>query len=125
MAKTVLGKGLGELMNGGKPAGQTPARPLAEPTEGELFGGRGVQTLLTSSKERPSGGGFPAPEPAHEEPFSIPAWFFFGADLLLLALALVLVIGPKPLPTWNVGLALAATVLGCCSAIVGVYSSRK
>ncbi|HYE32446.1 MAG TPA: hypothetical protein VEH27_13520 [Methylomirabilota bacterium] len=126
MAKAGLGRGLGELMNGDKVAGKSPTPTSPAATE-ELFG-RGVQTLLKSNDpaskavaETDRG----AKELPEDEPLSIPTWFFFGTDLLLLALAMVLVLGPKPLPKWNIALALLCVVIGCFSAIVGVRTATR
>jgi len=78
----------------------------------------------------------PKPEPAYEpapmastvpevpsaSPVSAPRWLLIGADLLLVALAALLVFkSPAPLKFWELGLCLGAVVLGgilTCLAIM-------
>jgi hypothetical protein len=127
MAKPALGRGLKELMDGDKVASASPV--IAPTTNGsngsdELFG-RGVQSLLKQSDSAVQNAQKPAMVLPDESRFVVPSWFFFGIDLLLLALALALMLGPQPLRTWNVVLAFLATGLGCCSAIAGIYTSRN
>jgi hypothetical protein len=63
-----------------------------------------------------------APEVPSARPVSAPRWLLIGADLLLVALAALLVFkSPAPLKVWELGLCLGAVVLGgilTCLAIM-------
>jgi hypothetical protein len=84
--KPGLGRGLGQLMRGQHAVGPVKPSSAAEPVESMTAGaapsepikvefGRGLNTLVTAAQ---------APKPERPR-FLLPAWFFFAADVLLLA----------------------------------------
>ena len=118
MAKPALGKGLNQLMGGQKVA-RKPAAPgsAAEKVTAVDFG-RGLNTLVTPS----------TPEvPASTKPrFLLPAWFFFAADLLLLAYTVAICADAGgPLQFGEILFALASTTLGALLGIAGVLRSQN
>ena len=105
MMKPGLGKGLGRLMNGDQVAGRAPAAS-------EM--GRGLNTLIAVQP--------PAKEPPVQprKPL-LPAWFFFAADLLLLAYAVAIFFAaPKPIDLGSLLFCGVSVALGAVLAIVGV-----
>jgi hypothetical protein len=106
MMKPGLGKGLGQLMNGDRVAGAAPAAPPV---------GRGLNTLISSGDAPPA----PQTAPAHK--VLLPPWFFFSADLLLLAYAVAICFdAPKPLDLGSILFCAAAIGLGGILAVIGV-----
>ena len=72
MSKPALGKNLGQLLNGDAVGG----KPMPGKVVSGVQFGRGMDTLV----------GKPQPEPiASPKKDLLPAWFYFGADLLILA----------------------------------------
>jgi hypothetical protein len=118
MAKRGLGKGLGQLMNGQSVAGPS-APPEASPdrdTPGKVTAvdfGRGLSTLVGARE--------PDKQPTAKSPWLLPAWFFFAADVLLLAYTIAICFGARgALQSGEIVFALASTSLGAALAILGV-----
>ena len=113
MAKQVLGRNLEVLLDTrSKEAGKIqPSAPQAAPV------GSGVRSLMRGHRSTPAH----SPSPAAPRKSVVPGWYLFGADILLTALALVIVFkSPHPL-TWQKELfCAAAVVLGGCLALGAV-----
>lgn len=100
-----LGKGLGELLNGDAVAGS--GRCGNTPREM----GRGLNTLVTVKE----------PEQAPAKKVLLPAWFFFAADILLLAYAVAICFdAPKPLDLGTVLFCGTSITLGAVLAVIGI-----
>ena len=113
MLKPGLGKGLGDLMHGDQVAGKkqdAPARPEF---------GRGMQTLV-----RPHDAEDATSAPAKRK--LIPAWFYFAADLLLLAFTVAITFdATRP---FDAGIILFCTIsiaAGAILAIIGVHEASR
>jgi len=113
MAKQVLGRNLEALLDGGaKEAGKgDPFAPETAPV------GSGVRSLMRGPPATPA----QPPEVASARKSVVPGWYLFGGDILLSALALVIVCkSPHPL-SWQKELFCAAAVaLGGCLALGAV-----
>jgi len=112
MAKQVLGRNLGTLLNGGardKGKAQAAAPETARP-------GPGVRSLM---RGQPTTAG-PLEATSTQRP-ALPGWYLFGGDILLTAVAVVVACkSPHPL-TWGRELFCATTVvLGGCLAAAAV-----
>jgi len=114
MAKQVLGRNLEALLdNGAKGARKIEASaPEIAPV------GSGVRSLMRGHQATPASP--PATAPTRKA--VVPRWYLFGGDILLTALALVIVCkSPHPL-SWRKELfCTAAVVLGGCLALVAVW----
>jgi hypothetical protein len=111
MAKQVLGRNLGALLDGN-------AKKVAGPFAAEKAPmGSGVRSLMRG--QQPAEAKLATAEPARKS--IVPGWYLFGADILLGALALIVVCkSPHPL-TWPKELFCAgAIVLGGCLALGAV-----
>jgi len=110
MAKQVLGRNLGALLDDGvKEAGKGDScAPQTTPA------GSGVRSLMRGHQgivAKPA-------EAAPQRRSMVPGWYLFGGDIVLAALALVIV-GKSPHPlTWQRELFCAgAVILGGCLAL--------
>ena len=88
MSKFGLGRGLGDLMNGDKVAGQTGTPPAENgdkvtPGVGSLLQARKTEQENVFADPK-TGEHVPIPQPA------FPAWYLFAADLLLIVFTVVL-----------------------------------
>lgn len=102
MMKPGLGKGLDRLMNGDPVAGGSRRAPEVT---------RGLNTLIKNQEP-------PAVEPAKR---LLPNWFFFAADLLLLAYAVAICFdAPKPLDLGSILFCGASILLGGILALVPI-----
>jgi hypothetical protein len=114
MAKQVLGRNLEVLLDGGaKGPGKVEASaPEMAPV------GSGVRSLMRGHQTTPAS----TPAAASIRKSVVPRWYLFGGDILLTALALVIVCkSPHPL-TWRKELfCAAAVVLGGCLALGAVF----
>jgi len=116
-ASPALGKGLGNLLNGDRIAGNS-----STPTEAPRFG-RGMESLLG------------APEKAVEKAESVqpakrrellPTWFFFAADFVLLVFcSAVLFDAPRPFTFGDLMFCAVAVLLGCCFGLAGVVRATS
>src|SRR5271157_1537888 len=98
MAKQVLGRNLGALLDGGAKKAGDPFAPETAPV------GSGVRSLM---RGHPTAQANP-PAAASARKSVVPAWYLFGGDILLSALALVIVCkSPHPL-SWQKELFCAA-----------------
>ena len=124
MANPALGRNLGALLKAEPgPRNKSPfaaAEPAAD-------GASGVHSLLRGQRPEKSTSD-PAPltaKPAPTRP-SMPRWWFFGADLLLIALALIFLYkGPTPLSPARAAFCVAAIILGGALALTAVLTDRK
>jgi hypothetical protein len=110
MSKPGLGKSLGDLMQGDQVAGKkqdAPAKPEF---------GRGMQRLV-----QPEGDDAPPAAVASPKPKLIPVWFYFAADLLLLAFTVAVTFDtPKPFDFGIVMFCAICIATGALLAIVGI-----
>lgn len=117
MAKQVLGRNLEELLDDGpKEAGKAnPFSPETAPA------GSGVRSLMRGHPTTPTC----AQEAEPAQKLVVPGWYLLGADILLAALALIIVCkSPHPL-SWRRELFCAvAVVLGGCLALTAVLRAR-
>jgi len=128
MSKRALGRNLDALLNGKKGSKRATAGVTQETANGERVG-PGLKRLLNGF-----GGEARVPNPidgakkhgAFRKGFvSIPAWYFFGADLALLLMACVL-ISPATVPQpGNILLAGIAVVTGALVSLVPFVQSSK
>jgi hypothetical protein len=110
MLKPGLGKGLGDLMQGDRVAGTKPApseTPAAQPGLG-----RGLNTLIQAE----------TPPPRRRS--ILPGWFYFTADLLLLAYAVAITFdAPRPFDFGTLIFCAASIALGGTLGIVGILQT--
>src|SRR5205809_1673330 len=113
MEKRALGKGLGQLMSGQSVARKpsSPAGPAdsVSPKVTPVDFGRGLNALVSTR---------PAEKEAPAKPaFLLPAWYFFSADLLLLAYTIAICAdSDAPLQTGEILFAAGATTFGALLA---------
>lgn len=118
MAKPALGRGLGHLLNGEGVAGNPTAAPKPPAAPENPEPGRGFKTLVTQ----------PAPMPAAKaKPGTlVPSWFFFTADLMLLAFTVVVLLdSPFPLHFGEMVFCMASTAVAALFGILGVRASAR
>ena len=115
MAKQVLGRNLEVLLDDGARKAGDPFAPETAPV------GSGVRSLMRGHQTTPA----QPPEAASTRKSVVPGWYLFGGDILLSALALVIVFkSPHPL-SWQKELFCAAAVaLGGCLALGAVLLKR-
>lgn len=118
MLKPGLGKSLGDLMHGDQVAGKDrPPTGNAAPLLG-----RGIKSLVEPEPKAPIA-------PAEEEvtqssPALLPAWFYFAADLLLLAYTVAITLdAARPLDLGTVLFCATSISAGAFLAILGVLQS--
>ena len=115
MTKPGLGKGLGKLMSGDKVAGTDDLPTTAEIVRPAF--GRGVNTLMQGSPE--------AADPPAQKPL-LPAWFYYGADLLLLFLSVAVAFSSeKPLSTGPIIFCAICILIGIILALLGLARQTK
>jgi len=118
MSKTVLGRSLGALLGGRKPAGSSSEGRSDQDAASDQMISAGLRTLLKRDEAQAA----IQSAPLHDGRFAfmdgladVPAWYFFGADLLLLALAAFLVlqgaVAPGPSTFFFAGIAVATGAL--------------
>jgi hypothetical protein len=107
LEKGGLGKGLGQLMNGDRVAGRPPSKPSVAGLD------RGLSTLLAAKATE---------QPVNEQKkVLLPTWFFFAADILLLALTVAICFeAPRPLDAGTVLFCGVSVGLGAILGISGV-----
>jgi hypothetical protein len=97
MSKPVLGRGLGNLLNGH--GTETNPEPISSLRVGDPAVGRGLRTLIKGNQQSGTLGEF-ALQTAGASAMSganIPAWYFFALDLLLLAFVTLTILTNSPL----------------------------
>lgn len=119
MSKPGLGKGLGDLMNGDQVAGKESSapRPKTESGSRAVGLGRGLNTLVATP---------PTGEASEKTKQGLPAWFFFAADILLLAYTVGITFDAAQ--SFDSGTMLFCAVsigLGCVMGILGVLRVAK
>lgn len=122
MSKPPLGKGLADLMNDDGVAGKPRAANISvsEPARNPPFG-RGLTTLVSAHR---SNGEPEQPAPKRRE--LLPTWFFFAADLLLLAFVVGITFdAPRPFAGTLVIFCAVAVAAGCLLSIVGISRTRN
>jgi len=120
MAKPALGKGLGQLMTGQPAVGKAQAEiPAGSTLPGKVTPvdfGRGLNTLVGTATA-------PAVEEAPQAKEPIPAWFYFAADILLLAYTVAITFDAQPFD-WGSMLFCAVSVsAGALLGVAGVLRS--
>ena len=118
MAKQVLGRNLEALLD--TSANRTEKLAVTAPDAAPV--GSGVRSLMRGHLASP----FDPPQTVAQKKSVIPRWYLFGGDILLTALALIIVCkSPHPLP-WPKALFCAVTVtLGACLAVAALGQSDK
>jgi hypothetical protein len=115
MSKAALGRGLGELMR----AADTPL-PAA------LVKGTGEQPKGTLEAESPSSGRCGEAQRGPAKRGGVPAWFFFGADLVLLFFTSVVVLTlPKPLGAMEVLFCTVGVGIAGAMGVIGLLRSGQ
>lgn len=115
MSKPGLGKGLDELMNGDQVAGRAQSVRAAGPASREKGFGRGLTTLVSAHA---TNGETETAQPKRSH--RLPAWFFFAADLLLLAFVVAITFdAPPPFDSGTIIFCGVSVALGCALALVG------
>ena len=122
MSRNGLGKGLGDLMNGDEIAGKarvvSSTASTATTTTTDTTFGRGLTTLVSAHR------GAEASQVARKPRELLATWFFFAADLLLLAYVVAITFNaPRPFDL-GTGLFCAVSItLGCALALIGLLRS--
>jgi hypothetical protein len=116
MAKPGLGKGLGDLMNGDQVAGKSRViKASAAPEIPEPHLGRGLTTLVGG---RPQNGEAELPDAKSRR---LPRWFYFAADILLLAFVVGITFDAnRPYDLGTIAFCAVSVGLGCLLAVIGV-----
>ena|SRR5688572_25014009 len=110
MLKPGLGKGLGDLMKGDQVAGKENIRRAAPLANANI--GRGLQTLVQPHAA--------APVPSQSKRI-LPPWFYFAADLLLLAFTVgVCFDATRPYDFGTILFCAISITTGALLAIVGI-----
>jgi hypothetical protein len=156
MSKPALGKGLGELMKGqeaprkmdgaearsGRPSSVTPVEPAepfepSEPSDAsapiKVEFGRGLGSLVTAVPPLQSP---QALQPSHasqanasRRKYLLPAWFFFAADLLLLAYTVAIFFDASnaaaPFDSGTIIFCVLSITLGALLGIAGVLRAAE
>jgi hypothetical protein len=115
MAKQVLGRSLGALMDdGAKEAAKTdPSNPQPTPVSA------GVRSLMRGNQPTPATTTATAIE--SKQKLTVPRWYLFGGDFLLAALALIVVCKSRHPLSWQREVFCGiAVVLGACLAITAL-----
>ncbi len=132
VSKNVLGRGLGRLMeepkkpdvSGGEGESAPAAEPQVTPGMGSLLRGarRSPENLFAEPKEEPQAN----PKNPFQAPAKrpIPTWYFFAADVLLVAVGLLVVYANAETLTWGQTLfGIGAVLFGGLLAAAGVFLS--
>ena len=117
MLKPGLGKGLGDLMKGDQVAGKDR---LPAPDSGAAANfARGLKTLIKSDQ--------PAFEPELAPKRSLlPVWFYFAADLLLLAYTVAIAFdASRPFDVGTIIFCVVSVTFGALLAIAGVLQASS
>ena len=125
MSKPGLGKGLGHLMNGDQVAGKShvvnAAAATTTTTSSDMTLGRGLTTLVSAHS-----GTAEAEQTAKTRRPLLPAWFFFSADILLLAFVVAITFdAPRPFDFGIILFSAVSVGLGCLLAVIGVMRGGK
>ena len=106
MPKPVMGRKLGVLL--GKRPGTGAASPL--PSPGDQPSGPGMRSLFRGH-----------PASSRPQRWCVPRWYLFGADLLLVAAALMVMSrSPAPLTGNEKFFGVAAVVLGASLGLIAI-----
>jgi|GEM_PF-911720 len=118
MQKPIIGRGLGTLLGDQKVVG-TDTEPTTPMPETPL--GSGVRSLLRGSAQAPDAAINPA-----EKPPLIPRWYFFAADILLVALGVMIAFRSRtPLDWKQMVVCIGSIVAGGCCGIAGALMGRS
>ena len=118
MLKPGLGKGLDELMRGEDVAGKNGASEVEAPPPKPTFG-RGLQTLISVAARGPE----PVETPVKPPPL-MPTWFYFAADVLLLAYTVAIAFDAvRPFDAGTIIFCGTSITLGAVLASMGVLQS--
>lgn len=116
MLKPGLGKGLGELMKGDQVAGKDRSVDRREAVPAY---GRGLETLVRPEPLEPV-------EAQEDRAKILPTWFYFAADILLLAYAIAITFNaPRPFDLGTILFCAGSISLGALLAIFGVAQSAR
>lgn len=133
-AQPAVSPGLGNLLAAGRNGGgdkvaESAAAPPSEPVPTEAEHPRRSVPQAGRSARFSQGSAIPAvarAELPEEAPVQAPRWVLWGADLLLVSLAGVLVFrSPAPLKPWEMTLCVAAVMLGAVLACVAALSKPR
>lgn len=130
-----LGKGLGNLLAGDRVAGTpngTPAQTPSASPKAPRFG-RGMETLIGSSETKlphsnsenlsTDSARKKSSTPATRKPL-LPSWFYFAADLLLLAFcSAILFNSPRPYTIADLLFCAATVAIACFFGLAGLAQS--
>lgn len=123
MLKPGLGKGLDDLMHGDQVAGKNGSSPEAPPPATTF--GRGMKTLIQpeAAVEEVEG----APESAAKlEKTLLPSWFYFAADILLLAFTIAITLdAERPFDAGTVIFCVISVMVGAVLAVIGVVQVAR
>ena len=124
MSKPGLGKGLGDLMNGDQVAGKSTvvnaAASTTTTTSSDVALGRGLTTLVSPHRGDASTEGSQRPRRQ-----LLPPWFFFSADILLLAFVVAIAFAaPRPFDLGTIVFCAVSVGVGALLAILGVFRVR-
>lgn len=133
MAKPGLGKGLGDLMNGDQVAGKARGMGANAPSVPDPVLGRGLTTLVSAHRSNGEANGTSngSSNPKAEEATGrkrelLPAWFFFAADILLLAFVVGIAFdAARPFDSGTILFCATAIGLGCMLSLIGVIRSVR
>jgi len=124
MSRNGLGKGLGDLMNGDPVAGKTrvvsatastATTATTTSTAVDTTFGRGLTTLVSPHR------GAEASQVARKPRELLAPWFFFTADLLLLAYVVAITFqAPRPFDLGTILFCAVSVALGCILALIGL-----
>lgn len=119
-APAEISPGLENLLRGGKPA--TPVEATETPAPVEPKTAESPVSVYRPAVKTPA----PAPAEPPAEPVQAPRWSLVAADLLLVALAALLVFkSPAPLKAWEMAICISAVVIGALLACAAVLADPR
>ena len=117
-----VGAGLDMLLRAGRPDALSALPAMVAP------GVQPVENVPTANPASPTEGAqaqLAAKVVPAEEPFSVPNWLLWSSDILLVALASLMVFkSPAPLHAWEMGVCIAAVIFGCLLGLVAILPKR-
>jgi len=110
-----LGRGLSQLMNGQEVAGKSleGKMPSTEAQTIKVEFGRGLTTLVSAE----------APAKEEQKKILLPAWFFFAADIVLLAFAVAVCFDASG--SFDLGRLLFSFASVSCAGVLGLMGIKR